>query len=284
MAGLRPVVIALAAWCAHAQVAHGECAPEAGGAATVVRAIDGQTLELDDGSAVRLVGALAPETPSWWKKPEPWPPAEAARAALERLAAAQTIELRYAPGEERLDRHGRRLAQVFVLQGEERLWAQARMVREGHALAWSLSGHRACARELQAHESAARAARAGLWRTRRFAVRGAGDAATLLKRRGSYQLVEGRVHSVGETRNWSFLNFGTDWKTDFTVAVPAGDRRAFEGSDVALDALEGKRVRVRGWIERWNGPAIKATHPEQIEILDEAPRAGPRPRTPESGN
>jgi hypothetical protein len=26
---------------------------------------------------------------------------------------------------------------------------------------------------------------------------------------------------------------------------------------------------VRGWIERWNGPVIKATHPEQIEVLAE---------------
>jgi hypothetical protein len=32
-----------------------------------------------------------------------------------------------------------------------------------------------------------------------------------------------------------------------------------------LASLEGQRVRVRGWVESWNGPAIEATHPEQIE-------------------
>ena len=36
---------------------------------------------------------------------------------------------------------------------------------------------------------------------------------------------------------------------------------------MALEELEGKEVRVRGWIEWWNGTVIKATHPEQIEIL-----------------
>jgi hypothetical protein len=36
-------------------------------------------------------------------------------------------------------------------------------------------------------------------------------------------------------------------------------------------------VRVRGWIERWNGPVIKATHPEQIEILGLAAGAATRP-------
>ena len=40
-----------------------------------------------------------------------------------------------------------------------------------------------------------------------------------------------------------------------------------EGIDIA--AYAGKRVRVRGWVARYNGPMIEATHPEQIEILME---------------
>jgi hypothetical protein len=28
-------------------------------------------------------------------------------------------------------------------------------------------------------------------------------------------------------------------------------------------------VRVRGWLDSYNGPTIAATHPEQIEVLDE---------------
>ena len=31
--------------------------------------------------------------------------------------------------------------------------------------------------------------------------------------------------------------------------------------------LEGKRIRVRGWLRSWNGPQIEASHPEQIELL-----------------
>jgi len=89
----------------------------------------------------------------------------------------------------------------------------------------------------------------------------------LSKRSGSFQLVEGTVRSVGKVSQWTILNFDTDWRKDFTVAIRAEDRRNFQGSDMALEELEGKEVRVRGWIERWNGPVIKATHPEQIEIL-----------------
>jgi hypothetical protein len=27
-------------------------------------------------------------------------------------------------------------------------------------------------------------------------------------------------------------------------------------------------VQARGWLERYNGPLIEATHPEQIRIMD----------------
>jgi len=83
---------------------------------------------------------------------------------------------------------------------------------------------------------------------------------------------------VGKVSQWTFLNFDTDWGKDFTVAIRAGDRRSFQASNMALEELEGKEVRVRGWIERWNGPVIKATHPEQIEILGLAAGAATRPQ------
>ena len=38
---------------------------------------------------------------------------------------------------------------------------------------------------------------------------------------------------------------------------------------VDLAALAGHRVRVRGWLKHYHGPEIEATHPEQIELLDQ---------------
>jgi micrococcal nuclease len=52
------------------------------------------------------------------------------------------------------------------------------------------------------------------------------------------------------------------------VIRPAGLRVfAKEGIDVA--AYQGRRIRVRGWVESWNGPMIEITHPEQIEEVME---------------
>jgi micrococcal nuclease len=76
---------------------------------------------------------------------------------------------------------------------------------------------------------------------------------------------------VGEGRKWLYVNFAEDWRHDFTIDIARKDLAAFESSGVDLERLAGKRVRVRGWVEWWNGPMIKATHPEQIEVLAPAP-------------
>ncbi len=245
----------------------------------VERVLDGQTLVLAGGETVRLIGALAPGAPPWWKGPDTWPAAARARGALERLVAGRAVRL--AVGGRERDRHKRLLAHLFVVDGPETLWVQGRLVEDGHARAYSLAGSRACVRALQLREDRARAARAGLWSHSWYAIVGAADTERLSRRRYGFQIVEGRILSVARTRAWTFLNFGADYKTDFTVAIRNADRRHFKGSDVPLEALTGKRVRVRGWVERWNGPVIKAAHPEQIELLAEAGEGNKKNPAPE---
>ena len=55
----------------------------------------------------------------------------------------------------------------------------------------------------------------------------------------------------------------------FTVSVDAAALRLFEDAGSPIPSYEGRRVRVRGWVKSWNGPMIDATHPEQIEVLEE---------------
>ena len=58
---------------------------EAGGSALIVSVTDGDTLTLDDGTVVRLVGIQAPKLPLGRPGFEAWPLADEARAALEEL-------------------------------------------------------------------------------------------------------------------------------------------------------------------------------------------------------
>lgn len=237
--------------------------------ATVASVADGETFTLTDGRTVRLLGIKAPSAPLGWKGEDPWPFVAQAKTALERLASGATVELSF--DERRQDRHGHLLAQVTTLWGDERVWLQDNLVARGFARVYSLSDTRACVAELLAREDEARRARRGLWRSWAYRVEGAGDVKRLGRLTHSYQLVEGQVHAVGEGRKLIYVNFAEDWRNDFTITIARKDLAAFEAAGLDLERLAGKRVRVRGVVEWWNGPMIAATHPEQIEVLDPAP-------------
>ena len=246
----------------------------------VARVIDGETFTLEDGSEVKLLGLLAPTAPAWWKQAGPWPPAEAAAQELAGLLEGKEVELKFDARHQ--DRRKRWLAQVFVTSGEgERIWVQSHLIGKGLARAHAFFDNRACQRALQQREATARDEAKGLWRRRAYRVVDAARPEVLKPRVQTFQIVEGEVVEVGRTSRWTFLNFGSDRKRDFTAAISAKHAKAFAESDVALVGLEGRRVRVRGWIERWNGPAIKVTHPEQIEVLDDGlPAADAQEKTP----
>ena len=235
--------------------------------ARVAGVVDALTLRLASGDELRLLGLVPSAPPAWWKGPDPWPLKEKAKAALERLAAGRKISLHF--DGPRRDRRGRLRAQVFVGAGEQRFWLQGRLVGQGHARAYAFADARGCAGALIAREAAARAQARGLWREAAYRVMPADQPDELLKRLRRFTIVEGRVRAVGRAQNWRFLNFGEEWRQDFTVAVAKSDAKNFSSQDIALDALKGRRLRVRGWVERWNGPAIKLTHPDQLELLED---------------
>ena len=242
-----------------------DCGFRDGGEATVVSVVDGDTVFLDDGTQVRLVGTQAPKLPLGRRNFKTWPLATEAKTALEDLVLGERVELRY--GGERTDRHRRRLAHLFVT-GDDGLWVQGEMVRRGFARTYSFADNRSCVRQLQAHEAEARSAGRGIWRLDYYRLRKAANPDGLLSLVNSYQLVEGEVVSAADVRGRVFLNFGPNYRDDFTAVIAPRDARRFRGGPIDLLALEGRRVRVRGWLESHNGPSIDVTHPEQIEIIE----------------
>jgi len=247
----------------------GACDLPAGETATVAAIEDGETLTLTDGRKVRLLGVKAPSAPLGWKGDDPWPFVAEAKAALSRLVSGAEVELRF--DERRSDRHGHVLAQVTVARGQTRTWVQEALVVKGLARAYPLPGASACVAELVGIEAEARAARRGLWRSWAYRLQDAQDVKRLGKLTHSYQLVEGTVHAVGEGRRLIYVNFAEDWRSDFTITIARKDLAAFEAAGLDLARLAGRKVRVRGWVEWWNGPMIAATHPAQIEMLASAP-------------
>jgi endonuclease YncB( thermonuclease family) len=243
------------------------CSLSPGPVGTVARVLDAETLVLDDGSAVRLIGALAPRARDAGAAAGAWPPETEAIKFLSGLVLGKRVKLAF--GGRRKDRYGRFLAQAFLDDGGKTEWVQGALLAQGHARMYGLPDSFACAHELLAHEAEARHQRLGLWNNGVYRAMPASHPGALLRLRGKYERVIGRVASIGRTKSTTYLNFGTDWHSDFTVKI--GKKVIAANPDLArtLDRLANRTVVVRGWIERRNGPLIDVADASQIEILDE---------------
>lgn len=237
------------------------------GEARVKSVVDGDTVVIEDDTQVRLVGLQAPKRALGRRGFVPWPLSEEAAGALAELVLDRAVRLAY--GGVQIDRYGRRLA--HLVRAEDGLWAQGEMIGRGLGRAYTnFADNRGGLRALLAIEAAARAQERGIWALRFYAIRRADD----LVRSGaedavdSFQLVEGVVKAVQTVADRTFLNFGADWSTDFTGVVQPEDARLFADEGVDLARLEGRKVRLRGWVTWRNGPAIDIAIPEQIELLD----------------
>src|SRR5689334_11913016 len=152
--------------------------------------VDGDTVLLESGLVVRLIGIQAPKLALGRPGFEDWPSGEAARSALAAMVLNQPVQLRY--GGETRDRYGRELGQLFVT-GDAPVWVQAEMLKAGMARVYSFPDNRACLGELLAVESRARVLSLGIWADPYYSVRRADRPAVLLPLAGHYELVEGRV-------------------------------------------------------------------------------------------
>ena len=233
-----------------------------------IEVIDGDTVLLDNGREVRFVGIQAPKLPLGRKNFRTWPLADEAKAAVEALLAGRRVFLHY--GGRREDRHGRLLAHLVLepSEGEGTLWVQGQLLTAGMARVYSFFDNRSLVAEMLGLEEAARAAGAGIWSHPFYRPLDAEALAEAPREHlGRFALVEGRVRSAAVVRGRGYLNFGRDWKRDFTASLAPRYRKAFESEGISIKSYEGLPVRIRGWLKSFNGPMIEITHPEQIEVL-----------------
>jgi len=216
--------------------------------ATVRSATDGG-ITLDDGRTVHLAGIELNEN------------AVAAPAGtaitLKRLATLPET-----------DRYGRLTAHVFINEDGAERWLQADLVGRGLARVSPRVGDAGCAKVLFAREQSARTAKLGLWGEPYYVIGKAEEPSEVLRQRGRLALVEGRILSVRESGATIYVNFGRRWSEDFTVTIAKRNEKLFAAAGLTPKTLEGRRVRVRGWIEERGGPWVEAARPEQIEVIE----------------
>lgn len=173
---------------------------------------------------------------------------------------------------EKTDRWGRMRIRLYVRPAdganETLLDAGVDMIRRGLAFYRPDSDAVACRGALLSAERQAERSRAGVWATaaildgsNRDAVAGAPQG---------FLIVEGIVVSVGTAGGRVYLNMGKTRTVDLAIVILRSNIQAFEAQGFGLQQLTGRRIRVRGLLDRRFGPQIEIATPDSLEILEPA--------------
>lgn len=225
----------------------------------VLRAEKNGVLVLNDGRAVVAEGLRLPNAA---QDRAPGFIGDQAVAELNDLVRGRMVTLTvHIPKE---DRYGRIRTQVFFPEDDKEPWLQTAMLRRGLARVAIAPDRTECASELYAAEGEARAKRYGIWASAVYAVRNPGNVGRDI---GTFQIVEGKVLNADVKEGRAYLNFGADWRTDFTVTIAPQDMKAFRAANIDPRDYVGKTIRVRGMVQSLNGPEIEIAIPQDVEVL-----------------
>jgi micrococcal nuclease len=234
--------------------------PEPVAKGVVNSVVDGDTLVLKNGTEVRLVGIQSPKLPLGCRNFPTWPLAPDAKAMLTQLSLGKDLTLKY--GGRKIDRHGRLLSHLFL---KDENWIQGALLEAGMARVYSFRDNRSRVAKMLKHERTARKVKRGIWGHSYYRIINHQQTQRHLR---SFQLIEGKVLKAVVVRGRAYLNFGENWRKDFTITMSPRTMRRFWRKGPAIDNYQGKKICVRGWLKKFNGPMIEASHPEQIEILE----------------
>lgn len=198
--------------------------------AHVQRVVDGDTVRLDDGRSVRMVGINAPETGKKGQTAQPF--AEAAKRRLQTLVDQSDGQVSVRVGEQPTDHYGRTLANIYGRDGGN---LEAQLLAEGLGYLVAVSPNVALVDCQQAAEQAARKAGLGLWRA--SPVQSADQIAN-----GGFALISGRVSSVQRNNGGIWIEF------DDALVLRIAPKLTGQFDSAMLMGLKGQRVEARGWV------------------------------------
>lgn len=190
-----------------------------------------------------------------------------AQAALQRLIEGKTIKayITKKTDKGRTNRMGQNLIHAVT---KDNVWVQAYLLENGLARVMTTPSNPELAKDMLNRETLARNAKKQLWGNDNSKLISSDEASGYLN---SFQIIEGVITSSATIRNQLYLNFGikgqNDWRKDFTIGVSPALRKSLARQKINLMEMQGAHVRVRGWVESYNGPYINLTHAEQLEIL-----------------
>ncbi|MHC8375044.1 thermonuclease family protein [Pseudomonas sp. MDT1-16] len=196
----------------------------------VQRVVDGDTLRLNDGRSVRMIGLNTPELGKKGRSDEPF--AVTARRRLEALVAASDGRVGLLPGKESKDHYGRTLAHVYGADGAN---LEAQLLAEGLGFQVAVAPNVDLVDCQQAAEHSARQAGLGLWR--QSPVLKAEQIST-----SGFAVLSGRVSKVQRNRGGVWIELQE------SVVLRVAPNLLGQFDVATLERLKGKQIEARGWV------------------------------------
>ncbi|MGH1376506.1 MAG: thermonuclease family protein [Alphaproteobacteria bacterium] len=228
------------------------------GTAFVDEAISPLTLRLNNGKFIHLAGLDIPD----FDVHDPGELTETAINILNDFLKGQEITIYQTTSSNRgrINRLNHHIA--HIVRKDDNVWVQGMLISLGIARVRTTKYNPEMATQMYALESLARARKHGLWAMTDFPILSPEQAENHI---GSYQVVEGTVRSAAMRKNRVYLNFGNNWRDDFTASISSSNLRSFNKQGIDTQSWNGKKIRVRGWLSYRNGPYIEVDHPERFE-------------------
>jgi endonuclease YncB( thermonuclease family) len=232
----------------------------------IVEVVDGDTLLLDNGRYLRLIGI---DTPEIRKKTsqgfvyDPAPFSLEAKMFAEELAQGKICRVEF--DIEAQDKYKRLLGYCFIKEGDEEIFLNSELLKEGYAVLYTYPPNTKHVKEFIKAQREAREKGQGLWGGYEVIRPDQADSFA-----GQIRSVRGEVLSTYNSGKVVFLNFGHDHKTDFTAAIFKNSFKYFADKGIVPEVFyKGKVVEVTGRIREYNGPEIIVNIPQEIEVIEE---------------
>lgn len=227
----------------------------------VSEVIDGDTVKLSNGRLLRYIGLDTPEVRikrngQFIYDPQPF--ALEAKEYNQKLVEAKAVRVEF--DLEKQDKYGRLLGYCFI----DDTFVNAKLIQEGLAVLYTYPPNVKYVDRFVSSQKKARLEKKGLWGSYQLI-----DHNQAHKYIGQIRTVKGRVVSSYQSPKCVFLNFGNDYKSDFTVVIFNNALAAFTKQGInPINFYQHKLVEVSGRIREYNGPEIIVNTPYEIQILD----------------
>ena len=227
----------------------------------VQEVIDGDTVRLSNGELLRYIGIDTPEVRvrsagEFVYSPQPF--SLEAKEYNRSLVEGKPLRIEF--DVEKRDRYGRLLGYCFV--GDT--FVNGKLVEAGYAVLYTYPPNVKYTDLFIQLQRKAQRSKKGLWGS--YEVIDQAQAHLYINQ---IRTVRGRVLSTYKSSKHLFLNFGTNYKTDFTVVIFTNVLGAFTKKGIdPVTFYKGRVIEVTGRLREYNGPEIIVNSPQEIEVIE----------------